>query len=378
MKRWWDTFTGITGSINGRQWGLVCKIWASIALVLIVYNTIINFQVLNVKVFSVAELCRQTSNVLFYCLCWALTFPVSLWVARVLSALSRVDWPFVAFQIVVFIVLIAVTGAARGIVNGAFYYDRYGLLKPSDIGSYTITYAYTGFIFYIVSLMLGYTIEYHRLFRDNALRAARLETQLVQSQLETLKAQLHPHFLFNTLNAIVTLMRKGETAAAIRMVGGLSDLLRQSLDTMAVQEVPLEQELAMVRKYLDIQQVRFEDRLKVTYEIAPETVNLLVPNLILQPLAENAIRHGIGRMTEPGKINITSHRAGSRLNVTLEDSGPGPDSDWQNSPGIGLKNTMARLEKLYGADAGFDLRRDQGRGTVTTISIPARQHQPVA
>jgi two-component system, LytTR family, sensor kinase len=346
VKRWWTSFIKTADSITGRQWGFVCKIWVSIALVLIVYNTIINFQVVNVKVFSAVELCRQTSNVLFYCLCWALTFPVFLWAARVLSESTRIDWPFVVFQAVVFIVLIAATGAARGIVNGAFYYDQYGLLKPADISNYTITFAYTGFIFYIVSLMLGYSFEYHRLFRDNAVRAAKLETQLVQSQLETLRAQLQPHFLFNTLNAIVTLMRKGETAPAIRMVGGLSDLLRQSLDAIAVQEVPLEQELAMVRKYLDIQQMRFGERLTVEYRVEPAAGPVLVPNLILQPLIENALRHGIGRMAEPGTIAISASRDGDRLRLAVANDGAGPAAGWRQHAGIGLTNTIARLEKM--------------------------------
>lgn len=378
MKLWWSAFTGIANSITVRQWGVVCKIWASIAVMLIVYNMVYCFLNQGLKDFGVAYICLQILPVMLYCLCWALTFPVSLWVARVLSGLTRIDWPFVAFQIVICFILVAATGAARGIALKAFYYHQYGLLKLGDFGNYAISYAYTGFMSYIVSLMLGYTSEYHRLFRDNALRAAKLETQLVQSQLETLKAQLQPHFLFNTLNAIVTLMRKGETAAAIRMVGGLSDLLRQSLDTMAIQEVPLEQELAMVRKYLDIQQMRFGERLTVEYRIAPDAQTLLLPHLILQTLAENAIRHGIGRTTAPGKIIITAIRDGSRLKVTLEDSGPSLKTDWRNNQGIGLKNTVARLEKLYGTDASFDLWCDPGYGTVAELEMPARQHQPVA
>jgi sensor histidine kinase YesM len=220
VKRWRATFKEIVDSVTARQWSLVCKIWASIALMLIVYNMTNYFLSYGLKDFSTTYLCRQTLPVILYSMCWALTFPVSLWVARVLSDLTRIDWRFVIFQVVVCFVLVAATGASRGMVLGAFYYEQYGPLKLVDIGNYAISYAYTGFMSYVVSLMLGYTIEYHRLFRDNAVRAARLETQLVQSQLEALKAQLHPHFLFNTLNAIVTLMRKGETAAKPRYHGG--------------------------------------------------------------------------------------------------------------------------------------------------------------
>jgi hypothetical protein len=378
MKQWRSSFAGIIGSISTRQWVVVCRIWASIALLLVVYNIANNFLSYGLKGFGAVYVWRQTVPVVWYCMSWALTFPVSLWVARGLSGLSKVDWRFVAFQVAVCFILVAATGAGRGLVTGAFYYHQYGLLKPADVGNYALSYAYTGFMSYAVSLMLGYSMEYHRLFRDNALRAAKLETQLVQSQLESLKAQLQPHFLFNTLNAIVTLMRKGDNPAAIRMVGGLSDLLRQSLDAMAVQEVTLEQELDMVRKYLDIQQMRFGQRLSVEYRIDPEARTLLLPHLVLQTLAENAIRHGIGRTTAPGKISISASRDGHRLNVRLEDSGPGPDAGWRNSPGIGLKNTMARLEKLYGPEAGFDLRRSSDSGTVATIFVPVRQHQPAA
>lgn len=376
MKQWWFTFAGIIDSISPRQWGIVCRIWASIALLLVVYNLANTYLNYGLKGFGAVYVWRQTLPVLWYSMCWALTFPVSLWVARGLSGLSKVDWRFVAFQVAVCFILVAATGAGRGLVIGAFYYHQYGLLKPADVGNYALSYAYTGFMSYAVSLMLGYSMEYHRLFRDNALRAAKLETQLVQSQLESLKAQLQPHFLFNTLNATVTLMRKGETKSAIRMVGGLSDLLRQSLDTMAVQEVPLEQELAMIKKYLDIQQVRFEDRLTISYKISPETVTLLVPNLVLQPLVENAIRHGIGRTAEPGTIMVTSAIQAGRLRLTVGDSGPGPAADWRHKTGIGLSNTISRLDKLYGPDGNFDLQSGRDRGTVAVIELPARQYQP--
>jgi two-component system, LytTR family, sensor kinase len=376
MTRWLATLQDIVRSITPKQWGIVCKIWVAVAFMLIAYNITNNFLSYGLKNISVAYVCLQTLNVLWYCMCWALTFPVSLWIARVLSGLTRVDWPFVVFHAVICIVLVAVSGAARGIVIGAFYYHQYGLIKLADIGNYAITYAYTGFIFYIVSLMLGYTIEYHRLFRDNAVRAAKLETQLVQSQLETLKAQLHPHFLFNTMNAIVTLMRKGESTAAIKMITGLSDLLRQSLDTMAAQEVRLEDEVALLRKYLDIQQMRFGDRLRVVYDLPSDIRDLMVPNLILQPLAENAVRHGIGRETGPGTITVGGTVDDGRLRISLSDTGPGVDGDWRSKAGIGLSNTVARLEKLYGSDYSFDLRNATGAGAVAVLEIPARQSQP--
>jgi two-component system, LytTR family, sensor kinase len=178
-------------------------------------------------------------------------------------------------------------------------------------------------LIYGTVLGVGYALSYYVKFRDREARASQLEAQLAQAQLHALKMQLHPHFLFNTLNGIAGLVRDNKSQTAVRMIAGLSDLLRHTLDTEGQQEVPLRQELEFLELYLDIQQMRFPDRLRVRMEIAPETLDAQVPNLILQPLVENAIRHGIAPRAAPGTVGVRARRDGGLLEISVHDDGPG-------------------------------------------------------
>ena len=214
----------------------------------------------------------------------------------------------------------------------------------------------------------AHAIDYHRQFRERAVTAAQLATQLAQAQLEALKMQLHPHFLFNTLNAIAVLVRKQDTQGSIRMLMGLSDLLRLALETGDRQLVPLKQELDFAQRYLDIERVRFQDRMSVTTEIAPETLGATVPNLMLQPLVENAIRHGISARSEPGTIEIRASREGDRLVLVVRDDGNGLRDGWR--PGVGMSNVRARLAQLYPGRHRLELVKDERGGTRVTVEIP--------
>jgi two-component system, LytTR family, sensor kinase len=167
-----------------------------------------------------------------------------------------------------------------------------------------------------------YAFDYYRKYREHELKASQLKTQLAQAQLQALKMQLHPHFLFNTLHAISSLMRK-DVEAADSMISRLSDLLRLTLENTGVQEVTLRQELEFLERYLEIEQTRFRDRLQVRMEIEPETFDAQVPNLILQPLVENAIRHGIAPRSAPGMIEICAARDRETLHLLVRDNGPG-------------------------------------------------------
>jgi LytS/YehU family sensor histidine kinase len=216
---------------------------------------------------------------------------------------------------------------------------------------------------------LQHALDYHSELGERELRAAQLETRLVAAQLDTLQHQLHPHFLFNTLHAISALVHR-DPAKADDMIERLSDLLRLTLDKVGVQEVPLREELEYLQAYLDIEQVHFGDRLQIEYRIDPETYDALVPNLILQPLAENAIRHGLAPKSGQGQLIVESSRAGSRLTLEVRDSGRGLNG--AGRAGVGLSNTRARLEKLY-RDAGhLDLAPGAAGGTVATITLPLR------
>ncbi|MGE3277052.1 MAG: sensor histidine kinase [Vicinamibacterales bacterium] len=218
---------------------------------------------------------------------------------------------------------------------------------------------------------LSHAVGYHYEARDRALRASQLETRLVEAQLQALQRQLQPHFLFNTLNAISALMHR-DVEAADEMIARLSDLLRLSLQTVGVQEVPLKDELDFLSKYLEIEQTRFRDRLSVVFDVQPDTLDGLVPNLLLQPLVENSIKHGIGPRPTPGQIVIRARRAGTLLELEVTDNGVGLSaarlSDFNQ--GVGLANTRSRLQHLYGAEHRFTLRQPAGGGLSVLIAIP--------
>jgi two-component system LytT family sensor kinase len=206
-----------------------------------------------------------------------------------------------------------------------------------------------------------------------ALKALRLESGLAQANLRALNMQLQPHFLFNTLNAVSVLAAKGERVETVRMIGRLSELLRMSLGNTA-QTVTLARELEFVQRYLDIEQVRFNDRLSVRFDVAPDTLGAQVPSMILQPLVENAVKHGISRRRGAGRIEVRSRRTADALELAVRDDGAGfggaPDS---SGNGVGLLNTQARLEQLYGAD-GFEMYRGDapGDGALVRITLPLR------
>lgn len=230
------------------------------------------------------------------------------------------------------------------------------------------------FLIYSAILGIGYALDYYDKYRERKTRAAQLETQLAQAQLETLKMQLQPHFLFNTLHAISSLVRDEKNRAAVSMIAGLSGLLRHSLENIGRQEVSLREELEFLELYLDIQQMRFSDRLKVEMEIEPETLDAVVPNLILQPLVENAIRHGISPRVSGGLIQLSTRNENGILEIRVEDDGQGLKREWrrEESTGIGLSNTKARLEQLYGAEHRFHIRNREGGGVEALLAFPFR------
>jgi sensor histidine kinase YesM len=183
--------------------------------------------------------------------------------------------------------------------------------------------------------------------------------------------QLHPHFLFNTLHAVSTLLHR-DPDAADEMISELSDLLRMTLENFGLQEVSLREELEFIRRYLDIQQVRFQDRLRVTIDVPAETLDARVPNQALQPIVENAIHHGLEARTGGGTIEIRARGRAAMLQLSVRDDGPGLRANWQASQqdGIGLSNTRARLKQLYGPLASLDLSNHPQGGTVVTLLIP--------
>ncbi|HEY5884925.1 MAG TPA: histidine kinase [Pyrinomonadaceae bacterium] len=216
---------------------------------------------------------------------------------------------------------------------------------------------------------LSHAVNYYRKYREREIRASQLEAQLARAQLDALRMQLQPHFLFNTLNTISVLMKEN-VELANNLLLRLSDLLRLALRSTENHEVTLREELEFLRNYLEIEQTRFQDRLTVRYDIDDRAVEAQVPNLILQPLVENAIRHAVA--PKPGKstLEIRAARRNGKLELQVVDDGPGLTAGSTNGKGIGLRNTRSRLDKLYGTAHTFQMSPANGKGLQVTVTLP--------
>jgi signal transduction histidine kinase len=306
---------------------------------------------------------------------WFALMPVIFWLGR------RFPLERGHFWLSLFVHLVAsVALSAFQLAVDALALPALGYTPNRQFASFPEAYRYFLFVnlhfsmtIYWAVLGIKYAVNYYRMYQERELRAAQLENQLAQTRLQVLKTQLHPHFLFNTLNNISELVYK-DPEAAEQMIASLSDLLRIALDKLDVQEVPLQQELEFLEKYLEIEQMRFHDRLQVKYEIAGNALDARVPNMILQPLVENAIKYGIAPRAEGGTIEIGASRTNGHLNLKVSDDGLGvPFGDVANlNEGVGLSNTRARLKHLYGAEHNFELQPRPGGGLQLDLQIPFR------
>jgi signal transduction histidine kinase len=224
-----------------------------------------------------------------------------------------------------------------------------------------------GVLFYGALASVGFALDSHRRLREREVLASRMEAQLVEAQLGALRMQLQPHFLFNTLNAISALAL-AEPIRARRMISRLSDLLRLTLEERQTPLVPLSHELEFVRCYLEIQQERFRDRLRTRFDVADDTLRAAVPGMILQPLVENALRHGLLDKTTPGNLLIRARREGAHLHVSVEDDGLGLPDDVID--GVGLGTTRERLRMQFDDAASLDMRAREGGGTRVALRMP--------
>lgn len=224
---------------------------------------------------------------------------------------------------------------------------------------------------YWVIVAVSQAFEYYRRYRERELRTSELEKRLAQAKLQALQMQLNPHFLFNALHSVSALMHK-DVEAADRMIMRLSDLLRAALRSSDTQEVELRQELKLLELYLEIEKIRFGDRLTVNLAIDPDTLSAQVPNLILQPLVENAIRHGIEPRSKAGRIELRAQRRDGKLELEVSDNGRGLRGNGPPREGVGLSNTRARLRELYGEGYGFELAGQAEGGVKVMLRIPFR------
>jgi two-component system, LytTR family, sensor kinase len=234
----------------------------------------------------------------------------------------------------------------------------------------------TGFMSYGTILLVSYVVDYYNRYQQEELKAERLkaelaraELQVTEAQLQALKMQLQPHFLFNTLNSISSLLEE-DPHAADEMLARLGDFLRLTLQNSGAQEVTLQEEIEFLRCYLEIEKVRFQDRLTVDLRIDRDALDALVPNLILQPIVENAIRHGIVSQIAPGQIEVRASRCDGSLEMRVIDNGPGLAASGKLREGVGLANTRARLKQLYGDSFILELRDAPDGGSQALVRIP--------
>ncbi len=305
---------------------------------------------------------------------WALVTPLVLWLTTRIP-IDRHNWvrgsllhlPLsIALSVAVTAVGHLILWMKFGWASGRpFSFER---LTRFVIGNFS-----EGLGMYMLVALIGYAFSYYRRYRAGERRSLQLEAQLSQAQLQALKMQLHPHFLFNTLHSISALLNQ-QPEAARAMITRLGDFLRLTLENAGTQEVTLRREMEFLRCYLEIERVRFQDRLKTRMDVSPPALDAKVPNLILQPIVENAIRHGIAPRSTPGLIEILAKPQNGTLRIQVRDNGPGlpagRTSEKIFSKGLGLANTERRLDRLYGAAHRFELSNAPEGGLVVTLEIP--------
>ena len=298
------------------------------------------------------------------CVTWLAFTPLVIWAVR--------RWPVVsdAWQRSLLVhIPLALTLAAIDVHIDRFVMPRYdGSVAANFLSGYLSQLDINVFYYAVIAACITAADMYHK-YRERQRKAAELHTELVTAKLESLKMQLQPHFLFNTLNAINALIHE-DTEAADRMVTRLADLLRLTLYESR-HEIPLARELEFISAYVEIQQIRFQNRLTVSFEVKGAVMGAVVPSLLLQPLVENAIRHGITPRARAGHVWIRAYRAGDELVLEVEDDGIGMTGSPRLTPGgIGLQNTRARLEQLYASAHELLIHSVEQRGTLVRIRLP--------
>ena len=257
-----------------------------------------------------------------------------------------------------------------GAMTLAWWWEEY-LLYATIRGPWAL------FLYWFI-LGVYYSWDYYQKFLDRELQASKLETQLVRSQLDALKDRLHPHFLYNALHSVAMLVRKGDQEASVNMLAGLSDLLRYVLDKGERQFVSLDEEIDFIKQYLSIQEVRFSDRLATSFDIPQDLLQAQVPFLIIQPLVENSLRHGIGPKKEGGTITVAAHKKDDSLVLMVSDNGVGLDgNDSSPTDRVGLSNIRERLHHIYGDGGRLEIDTPASGGLTARITIPF-QIQPAA
>jgi len=285
----------------------------------------------------------------------------------------RLDWPPRGRAIAANLVGAAATLALLAFVSSATNH-WFGVNEPPDpfwlhFRNSWVYQSPLAVITYAATVGAGYAAEYTRRSRE----LARLQAELTQAQLSALRMQLNPHFLFNTLHTIAAFVREHDEHQAVELIERLGDVLRHVLRSSNELEAPLASEVSFLQKYLEIEQARFGDRLEVSFAIAGDASAALVPQLIVQPLVENALRHGLAPRAEPGKLTVSAQRHNGSLELRVRDDGLGLRDGWDAEDGLGLPNVRARLSRMYGPAGRLALTSPPGGGVLATITLPFRE-----
>ena len=313
---------------------------------------------------------------------WALVAPAVV----TLAMRAPLAWPPRVRNVVLHLAALLVAATLHAMTCSVALH-RYPIMPERTPMSFTthvwhtmVSWAPLSVIFYAVLVGIGTALSFARLARDRERTQAALGEALARAELSALRSQLQPHFVFNTLHSVSMLMREGDSARAQRVVQLFADVLRNVLHADATLEVPLASEIDTTARYLAIEETRFEDRLRVEWRVDPALRDALVPSLVLQPLVENAIRHGIAPRAAPGVIEVGARRDGGTLELWVRDDGAGLDAPAPAHPieqhagnGIGLRNTRARLAGLYGERASLALEAGDGRGAIARVRLPYRE-----
>jgi len=325
---------------------------------------------------------RDTEIIIAVCLamCWIWTAftPVLVWLARRLR-LTKETWAIrLPLHVILFVVFDMLDVAIDFLLRPIVHWPPPGRPYRSAV----ILQMDGNFANYLGVVAITHAVDYQRWFKERRERAAQLElqtaqleAQLTRARLDALKMQLHPHFLYNTLHAISELIHE-DPRAAERMVTHLGELLRMALEHSDLQEVPLHDEIAFIDAYLDIERCRHSDRLTITIDISSDALDALVPHLILQPLVENASRHGVAQRLRDAELRISATRNLDLLTIVIEDNGPGLPNGGDVHEGVGLQNTRARLGALYGDSYNLELSNREGGGAQARLRIPYRPAPP--
>ena len=358
--------TTTTGRRTLSKWALIFACWTFLAFL---FSGPQMIQAIRLN--RAAEGWNSVIGELIFSYLWLGLTPLVIWLSRSFRIEGGRRFTNLTIHFVASVVILLVHVLLFAVISIPFGW--YPHLTPFGNRYFLMILNFTpsNIMFYWGVVVIEHALDYYRKLQDRELRASQLETQLAQSQLQVLKMQLHPHFLFNTLNAISALIRESPDEAE-EMVSRLGDLLRMTLETAGLQEVPFKKELEFLQHYLDIEQTRFQDRLKVEMAIEPETLDGLVPNMILQPLVENSVRHGVAPRPEGGCIKIKAWRDDSLLRLEVEDDGPGLGRGKPMKERVGLTNTRARVRNLYGDEHDLKMREADGGGLVVSLSIPFR------